>query len=81
MDKIASLPEGEFIVSMVVHDNKVIVSTNYHIYLMGKDNVMRKVVFEKETTSSCFTCGGSGLVEGLKISRTCFTCMGTGLIK
>jgi hypothetical protein len=43
VDKVASVPDGEVIVSLGRHNNEVIVSTDKNTYLVGSDNVMRKV--------------------------------------
>ena len=34
---IASVPQDELIVSMVVHDGKLYISTNKHIYILKDD--------------------------------------------
>jgi len=46
MKLLASVPDGEIIVSMVEHKGQVIVATDKHVYLMGEDKVMRRVKFE-----------------------------------
>jgi len=61
---------------MLVHDNEVIVATNNNVYLMNDDKVMKKIVFEKEADPVCDSCGGSGMVETLKVSMACPTCRG-----
>jgi hypothetical protein len=48
MKKVSGVPDGELIVSMGVHDGKVVVATNKHVYVMSDDFIMRRVVFETE---------------------------------
>ena len=49
MEKVLGVPNGELIVSMVIHAGRVVVSTNKQVYVMGDDFVMRRVVFEDVT--------------------------------
>ena len=49
MEKVLGVPNGELIVSMVIHAGRVVVSTNKQVYVMGDDFVMRRIVFEDVT--------------------------------
>jgi hypothetical protein len=55
MKEVASLPNGETVVSMVIRNEKVIVATNKHVYVMGDDFVMRRVLFESYDVAPCKT--------------------------
>jgi hypothetical protein len=48
MKKVSGVPDGELVVSMVIHHGRVLVATNKHVYVQGDDFVMRLVVFETE---------------------------------
>jgi hypothetical protein len=55
MKKVLGVPDGELVVSMVIHDGRVLVATNKHVYIQGNDFIMRRVVFEiKEKEAAPF---------------------------
>ncbi len=46
MKLVSSVPSGETIVSVISKGDGVIVATDKYIYTMGKDKIMRRVMFE-----------------------------------
>jgi hypothetical protein len=48
MKKVSGVPDGELVVSMGQANERVVVATNKHVYIMGNDFIMRRVVFETE---------------------------------
>lgn len=49
MKLVSSVPDSEVIVSMVIHNDKVIVATDKYVYVMGSDETMRRIKFEVES--------------------------------
>lgn len=45
---IASLPEGEIVVSMTTHKGKVFVTSNKNVYFLNEKNQLEKIVFSSE---------------------------------
>jgi hypothetical protein len=48
MKKVSGVPDGELVVSMGQANERVVVATNKHVYVMGNDFIMRRVVFETQ---------------------------------
>jgi len=45
--KVSELPEGEHVVSMVVHNNQLLVATNRHVYrFIESVGLMQRIQFE-----------------------------------
>ncbi len=47
-EHVASLPEGETIVSMVNHNGKVLVASNKNIYFLNEKTQLEKILFSSE---------------------------------
>jgi hypothetical protein len=60
MKKVSGVPDGELVVSVVIHDGRVLVATNKHVYIQGNDFIMRRVVFETEEKDE--------VLKGIKIN-------------
>lgn len=40
------LPDNEKIVSMIVHNNIIVVASNKHVYTLSNDGILEMILFE-----------------------------------
>ena len=46
--KFAQLPDGEVVVSMCIHKDRVIVASNINVYWLSEDGKFERILFEME---------------------------------